>query len=285
MMADFLQHFGSGDMTPGSHWLLGMTGATAVGTIVYHVLGFRLMKACLKKVYSRCSWWEYLSTYPGLICKDTQKEVLYTSILAVHHIFGGGLMAYGSATGSSTAFIAGALVSMMDDVHDTICMLLPAWPFGGAGEKRDVKLCTILLIHHSAAMLITVPGICMGLASNVHAQRIGAALLLAGGVSHAVLSVSRTRDRRNPMQASQDACLWLLGTSFFVYFRFVVFPTEVLAIYREDYAGWATGMQRAFVAFVVLMSLFNLAIGVDALQGTAKRVGIALKEAESPKVE
>jgi hypothetical protein len=284
-MADFLQHFGSGDSTPGTHWMPGMIGAIAFGTLVYHVLGFWLLKGFLQKVYSRFSWWDYLATYPGLICKDTQKEILYISILAIHHIFGGGLMAYGSVTGSTTTFIAGTLVSLMDDVHDTLCMLLPAWPFGGAGEKRDVKLCTFLLIHHSAAMLITFPAICMGLATNLHVQRIGSALLLAGGFSHATITVSRTRDRRNPVQASHDACIWLVGTGCFLFCRFVVFPTEVLAIYREDYVGWATEMRGAFTLFVAFMSVFNLAIGVDAIQGTAKRVALALKTIESPKVE
>merc|ERR1719327_2129451 len=234
-MADFLQHFSSGDMTPGSHWLLGMTGATAVGTIVYHVLGFRLMKACLKKVYSRCSWWDYLATYPGLICKDTQKEVLYTSILAVHHIFGGGLMAYGSATGSSTAFIAGALVSMMDDVHDTICMLLPAWPFGGQGEKRDVKLITLLLIHHFAAILATFPTIVSGMHANPHVQAIGAWLLLAGGVSHWTLVMSRTCNRNVPAEAEMDALIWICGLLFYAYSRLYAFPLHIMAVFNEDY--------------------------------------------------
>merc|ERR1719387_3203886 len=103
-------------------------------------------------------------------------------------------MAYGSVTGSTTTFIAGTLVSLMDDVHDTLCMVL---------------------------------------ATNLHVQRIGSALLLAGGFSHATITVSRTRDRGNPVQASHDACIWLVGTACFLFCRFVVFPAEVLAIYRE----------------------------------------------------
>ena len=79
-----------------------------------------------------------------------------------------------------------------------------------------------------------------------------------------------------PTPLQQDALIWLMGTGFFFYFRFVVYPTEMLAFYREEYATLDSSMQVAFIGFAGLMTLFNVAILVDCLTGTAGRVKIAL---------
>merc|ERR1712039_279619 len=122
-----------------------------------------LWRRYLEMAYSQCTWWTYLKTYKGILCHDVQKEVQYMGIVGCHHIFGGGLMAYGTCLGLPHIWAAGALMGLFDDVHDTVCMLLPAWPFGGDGETRDVKLITLLLIHHFAAIVCTVPAILTGM--------------------------------------------------------------------------------------------------------------------------
>ena len=199
-ITNFFADFGSGNSQPGNHWLPGISGTVALFLILYRVFFFGLLKSTLERKYSRCSWWAYLTTYKGLFCKDVQKEVLYTSILAIHHILGGGCMALGAYLESSPLFIVGALISLVDDIHDLLCMCVRSFPFEGG---IDLKLMIVLGIHHVAAALATVPAITSGATSNVHIQKIGAALLLAGGLSHLTLSTSRTRNRTIPSQAKQ----------------------------------------------------------------------------------
>lgn len=157
---------------------------------------------------------------------------------------------------------AGAIVELADDVHDSALMLLQKWPFGGSGGV-DVKLTTIGLIHHSAGILVVVPTLLNGLHTHPRAQKLGAALLGAGAVSLGLLSVSRTRNRKVAAQVRQDAVLWVGSFSFFTYCRFYVFPTEIMAIFREDYNNFTPTMQKAMVGFTVMMSVFNLALWLD----------------------
>lgn len=78
---EFFKDFGSGNTVPGNHWLPGMTFIVTLGTLVYHVIGFRIMRNVLQSLYATCSWWPYLKTYKGLICRDVQKEIIYISIV------------------------------------------------------------------------------------------------------------------------------------------------------------------------------------------------------------
>merc|ERR1712048_852308 len=187
-------------------------------------------------------WWQYLKSYKGLLCRDVQKEIVYISIVCVHHIVGGGLMAYGAYTDLPHLFVAGAIVGLFDDLQGSFCMLLPAWPFGGNGEKRDVKLVTLLLIHHTA---------------------VGASLLLAGGCSHATLALSRTCNRTIPAEAKLDALVWICGSAFYTYSRLYAFPKEMLAIFRGDYAHLTPPLQNAVIGFTILMGSFNVFIFFD----------------------
>jgi len=273
----FFNDFGSSDVTPGVHWLPGMFAFVACGTLAFHVLGFRWWRSIMHQTLSKRTWWVYLKTYTGLFCKDTQKEVLYLSIVGCHHIIGGGVMAYGAWTARPQVWAIGALIGVFDDVHDTICMLLPAWPFGGQGEKRDVKLMTLLLIHHFAAIMITFPTIVSGMHSNPHVQAIGAWLLLAGGVSHWTLVMSRTCNRNVPAEAEMDALIWICGLLFYAYSRLYAFPLHIMAVFHEDYDQLSAGMQNALIGFTVLMGSFNLLIFGDVVTNTLKRVRIALK--------
>merc|ERR1712187_806939 len=113
------------------------------------------------------------------------------------------------------------------------------------GEKRDVKLVTLLLIHHTAAIICTFPAILSGLHANPHVQSVGAWLLLAGGCSHATLALSRTCNRTIPAEAKLDALVWICGSAFYTYSRLYAFPKEMFALFREDYAQLSPALQNA----------------------------------------
>merc|ERR1711988_788801 len=185
-------------------------------------------------------------------------------------------MAYGAYANLPYFFVAGAIVGLFDDFHDSMCMLLPAWPFGGDGEKRDVKLVTLLLIHHTAAIVCTFPALLSGLYVNPHVQSVGAWLLLAGGCSHATLALSRTCNRTIPAEARFDALVWILGGAFYTYSRLYAFPTEMITFFREDYAQLTPALKSSVIGFTILMGTFNLLIFFDVANNTFKRVKIAL---------
>jgi len=274
-LAQFFSDFGTGNPAPGAHWLPGMCAFLAVGTLAYHVVGFRWFRGAVQRAYSQRPWWSYLTTYKGLLCQDVQTEIQYISVVCLHHVLGGGLMAYGTWSGSPACWAAGALVGCFDDIHDSVCMLLPAWPF--AGGERDVKFVVLLLVHHTAALACTIPAICTGLHANPHVQSIGAWLLLAGGISHATLAMSRTCNRRVPAEARQDALIWLLGGAFYAYSRLWCFPRSILALFREEYASLSGGMQVALVGFTVRMGGFNVLIFLDVVKNVAKRLRLVLR--------
>jgi len=274
-MMNFFKDFGTGNPVPGAHWLPGMCAFVAGGTVAYHVAGFRLVRSAVLGYYSSRPWWNYLTTYKGLLCQDVQKEIQYISIVGLHHIIGGGLMAYGTYASAPAFWAAGALVGCFDDIHDSVCMLLPAWPFGGEG-KRDMKFISIMLIHHTAAVVCTLPTICSGFHANPHVQSIGAWLLFAGGVSHGTLAMSRTCNRRVPAEAKLDALIWVLGGAFYAYSRLWCFPRSIMALFREEYAQLSGGMQIALIAFTIMMGGFNLLIFVDVAKNVAKRLKLVL---------
>ena len=80
-----------------------------------------------------------------------------------------------------------------------VVQILPAWPF----DDRDPKMLSLVLPHHAFSLIIAVPAIITGMAEDVNAQKIGASLLFAGGVSCMILAYTRTCDRRDPCQAWQ----------------------------------------------------------------------------------
>ena len=54
---------------------------------------------------------------------NVQVEIVYISILAAHHLTGGGMMMYGFVTGNTAIFIQGAIFDLADAVHDTALMV------------------------------------------------------------------------------------------------------------------------------------------------------------------
>eukprot|EP00931_Biecheleriopsis_adriatica_P077681 TRINITY_DN51195_c0_g1_i1.p1 TRINITY_DN51195_c0_g1~~TRINITY_DN51195_c0_g1_i1.p1 ORF type:complete len:284 (+),score=35.11 TRINITY_DN51195_c0_g1_i1:83-934(+) len=278
---EFFADFGSGSTTPGIHWLPGMLLFTILGTAAYHVVFFVWFRAIVHRVYSQSSFWCHLRSYRGMFTPDVQVEIQYISILGLHHLVGGGLMAYGSTMQSPQVWAAGALVGVWDDLHDLVSMSLPAWPFRTDSEaKRDIKLTALIGIHHISALLCTFPTLMTGLHQNPHVQAIGAWLLLAGGISCVALAFSRTLNRNNPSEAKLDAAVWLGNAAFYSFARFHVFPQEMFALFHGHFESMGLGMRFAMVAFAVLMGIFNLIIGLDALGNTLKRVRhvIALDE-------
>jgi len=274
---DFFADFGSGSELPGTHWLPGMLMFTIAGTAAYHVVFFVWFRAFVYRVYSQSSFWCHLRTYKGLFTEDVQVEIQYITILGLHHLLGGGFMAYGSVMNSPQIWATGALVGVWDDLHDLLSMSLPAWPFRSEGEaKRDVKLTALIGMHHLSAALCTFPTLITGLHQNPHVQSIGAWLLLAGGISCVALAFSRTLNRKNPSEAKQDAAVWVGNAVFYFYARFYVFPQEMLALFDENYESLHPGMRFAMLAFAVLMGLFNLVIGLDVLANTLRRVRYVL---------
>merc|ERR1712039_742268 len=135
---------------------------------------------------------------------------------------------------------------------------------------------TLLLIHHFAAIVGTIPTIVTGMHANPHAQAIGAWLLLAGGISHFTLVYSRTCNRSVLAEARLDALVWLFGCAFYMYSRLYAFPVHILAFFREDYAQLGPGMQKAFVGCTILMGSFNLLIYGDVVANTLKRVKLVM---------
>jgi len=247
-------------------------GASTAGCIVAEqLLLFRVLRKAIHRVYSRQPWWEYLTTYRGIFCQDVQKEVQYCSILAVHHLFGGYLMLHGLRHQQPEFWAAGAIVEMSDDIHDCALMFLNKWPFGDGAEK-DLKLVAIMTVHHLASITCFVPTLLNGLHANPRVQKLGAALLSAGGVSLVAIVASRTRNRKNAAHARQDAMLCVGNLAFYTYCRFYVFPVEILGLFREDYRSFTPTMQKSFCLFTVLMSVFNVAIFLEAVKQTVERV-------------
>ena len=52
-----------------------------------------------------------------------QIEVLYMTILGIHHLVGGAMMMYGFLTGNTAIWIQGAIFDLADAVHDTALMV------------------------------------------------------------------------------------------------------------------------------------------------------------------
>lgn len=286
---DFFVDFRSGNPGKGWHRFPGMLLFLIVGVPMYHILFFRLVRPVLRHVYSTCSWWPYLSTYKGLLCQDVQKEIQYTSLACIHHLVAGGLMACGGFKNDPRVWAFGALIGCIDDIHGMVCMFLPAWPFGGAGEKADRRFTALASLHHTTALLISILCIVYNLHSNMHVQSVGTWLLLAGGCSHFGLTLSRTRNRTDPRHAFQDVIIGVLGCLFFFYSRFYAFPCSMIALFREEYHKLNLILKLGMVFFTLLMGLFNTLLGLDAIKNIVKRLRNAARgfqnwQAEQPKV-
>jgi len=66
----------------------------AILLVIYRVVFFNMLKRSINQVYAARPWWDYLSTYKGLYSKDSQKEVIYLTLIGIHHLLGGFVMLY-----------------------------------------------------------------------------------------------------------------------------------------------------------------------------------------------
>jgi len=250
----------------------------AVLFIIYRVVWFSLLKQFLKWVYSRRPWWDYLTTYEGLFTKNVQLEIVYISLLTSHHHLGGFLMLYAYVYHDPTMFAHAAMWELVDDINDMMCLLFVWWPF----YERDLKMIFLMFSHHVAGVIIIVPALTRGLYLNRDFQFIGLSLLLAGGVSTAVIGISRTMDRRVGSEAWMDFFLWLMNFTFFVICRFYIFPIYLFRLFEKSvWQEITSGVTRNVIcAGVVSMTLFDILIFLDMLGCTVTRLRIALNNGE-----
>jgi len=247
----------------------------AVMIIFYRIVFFNFLGAILKWLYSTRPWWPYLASYRGLFVKNTQLEMVYVTVLGIHHIAGGLVMLYANYYDVPRLYAHACVWELVDDIHDMACMVLVLWPF----DERDMKMIFIMGVHHTVGFIIVVPALTTGLYLNPHMQMAGLALLLAGGVSCFSVAGSRTLDRRVPSEAWLDFYFALLSTSFFVVCRFYIFPKEVFLYLQEKDS--AEGVLRYAIYIAVgFMLLFNVLIFIEVFKAVIIRFGIALAGGE-----
>jgi len=240
--------------------------------VIYRTVFFTLLKRNLNQLYASRPWWDYLTTYRGLFSKNTQNEIIYISLLGLHHFLGGFAMLYAYLYDSPALFAHAALWELVDDINDLVSMLFLCWPF----EELDLKMIVIMGFHHIFGVIIIVPVLMTGLYLDHNLQLIGIALLLAGGVSCCGLVISRTMDRRIPQEAWMDFLIWLVNFSFFSLCRFYIFPQQ-LYLYFEKSNGESNYL---FIAGAICMMMFNVLIFLDGVNGTYRRMLIALNNGE-----
>jgi len=254
--------------------LMAVVIETSVLFVIYRVIFFKFLGCFLEKLYSTRPWWDYLTTYKGLITENTQVEVVYISLLASHHISGGLLMLYAYYYEKPIFYGHAAMWELVDDINDMMCMLFVLWPF----HERDMKMICVMGLHHLCGLVIIIPALTTGLYLDRNIQCMGVALLLNGGVGSVVVALSRTMDRRVPREAWMDFFIWKVNLILFSLCRFYIFPQRLL-MYLE-YSNIEGVLKYALYTSIVLIALFNVLIGIDLAGGTLTRLGVALNNGE-----
>merc|ERR1719285_1146832 len=170
---------------------------TSVLLIIYRVVFFNFLGRLTKKLYSTRPWWDYLTTYKGVLTENTQVEVVYITLLANHHLIGSLLMLYAYYYDKPILYAHAAMWELVDDIHDMMCMVFCLWPF----HERDLKMICVMGLHHLCGFIIIVPALNTGLYLDRNLQFAGLALLFSGGIGSAILALSRIMDRRIPTEA------------------------------------------------------------------------------------
>jgi len=240
--------------------------------VIYRTVFFTLLKRNLNQLYASRPWWDYLTTYRGMFQKNTQIEIVYISLLGLHHFVGGFAMLYAFLYDSPALFAHAALWELADDINDLVSMVFLCWPF----QELDLRMIVIMGFHHIFGVIIIVPLLTTGLYLDHNLQLIGIALLLAGGVSCSGLVISRTMDRRIPKEALMDFLMWLVNLSFFSLCRFYIFPQQLYLYFEKN--NWETDYM--FITAGMCMLMFNVLIFLDALKGTFARMLIVLHNGE-----
>merc|ERR1719397_879269 len=204
--------------------------------------------------------------------KNTQIEIIYISLLGLHHFLGGFAMLYAYLYNSPALFAHAALWELVDDIHDLVSMLFLCWPF----EELDMKMLVVMGFHHIFGVIIIVPVLTTGLYLDTNLQFIGIALLLAGAVSCLGVVMSRTMDRRVPKEAWMDFFMWVVNLSFFSLCRFYIYPKHLYRFFVTT--NWETNYKIILAA--ICMTIFNVLIFIDASSSTYARLLVALNNGE-----
>jgi len=139
-----------------------------------------------------------------------------------------------------------------------------------------VKMLVVMGFHHIFGVIIIVPVLTSGLYMDRNLQLIGIALLLAGAVSCLGLVISRTMDRRVPLEAWTDFLMWLVNLAFFSVCRFYIFPQQLYLFFEKN--NWETN--HLIILAAICMMVFNVLIFMDSLKSTFDRFLIALNNGE-----
>jgi len=156
-------------------------------------------------------------------------------------------------------------------------MLGGYWPFDSGHDK---KFTAMMLIHHLFGILTVPATLLNGAHSFEKLQIVGLSLLLAGVNSTFLLVISRTMDRKKPLEAVIDAFLWCLNGMAFTFFRFYLFPKAIWDFYNDSFILSFVEEREldtyVQVSFAVMIG-FNILLLMDASAGTVKRIFIAMR--------
>jgi len=203
--------------------LISIAIELAVLSLIYRILLFTAVKRSIDQVFQKQTWWDYLTTYEGIINKDTQVEIVYVALLTIHHFIGGFMMVYAVFYQNPTIWGHAALWELVHDINDIMAMTLLWWPF----KELDLKTFSVTAFHHIFGWIIIIPILTTELYLDHDLQFIGVALLFAGAVSCLGLVMSRTMDRRVAKEAWMDFFIWLVNLSVFTTCRFYFFPMHL----------------------------------------------------------
>lgn len=246
-------------------------------TYLYRILGFKIFRAHLDAYCKPKEWYKQLS-FKGKTTAETQEELKYGIILAVHHLFSGSLMLAGCLLNgivpplSGMLFARGLILEIADDIHDSLTLLLGGWPYSTSRETANA-LAKLVIPHHLFGLLVGPPVLVLNLHYNIHTQVIGTGLLLAGGVQLALLSYQRTLHRLNPKEAWYDFFSKATNFSGYFYIRFFLFPYHSALVLFGDAQLWAkltTIPKLGFVLGISGMTIFNVLGAVLLVDGVIK---------------
>merc|ERR1719419_222232 len=82
--------------------------------------------------------------------KNTQIEIIYISLLGLHHFVGGFAMLYAFLYDSPALFAHAALWELVDDINDLVSMVFLCWPF----QELDLRMIVIMGFHHIFGVII-----------------------------------------------------------------------------------------------------------------------------------
>mmetsp|Transcript_4885 Transcript_4885/g.6177 ORF Transcript_4885/g.6177 Transcript_4885/m.6177 type:complete len:113 (-) Transcript_4885:70-408(-) len=99
---------------------------------------------------------------------------------------------------------------------------------------------------------------------------------MAGAISCFILVLNRTCDRRKPEEAWMDAILFVTNLSFYTWCRFYIFPTRLYNWMHTEFVNQSFNHQAVVVVALLLITLFNVLVWLDASGKTIQAIKLAL---------